>query len=241
MTSGARRRAFRALRLLPPPLLLLLALASPGPPAFTDPGEGRESFVLPPYLDMVVLDVLHEGPGTRAALFAPDAPHQPLSVTKDGVEELVAGPMLRIVVLHRPTPGVWSFEKPHPAIRVQVALQRFFPRGVLVEPNGPRALGDHVTIVYRLRERGGSPFTELAGFPLHLEASLTGPDAVRRPLLLERRPEMGALTFAAGQAVECAQPGRHWIEVVVLTRDLFGRRIEVFRDNWSGFLVHTSG
>jgi hypothetical protein len=198
-----------------------------------------ERLVLPPYLDLVVFDILHEA-GAKVDIFPPGSPQRALSAEAEGVEEIAAGRILRTVVVHRPAPGIWSFHKPNPGIRIKVLWQRFFPRSVLIAPRGPRAQKDCVAIAYRLMDQDGSALAELPGYPLRLEASLTGPDGIRRRLRLKRRFEAGFLTFRAEKEAACILPGRYWTQVVVATRDFFGRRIEVFRDKWSGFLVHSS-
>jgi VWA domain-containing protein len=201
----------------------------------------QETLVVPPYLDLIVFDVLHGPRAAKVAIFAPDA-LGPLSVGAQGVEQIQVGETLWTVVVRRPAPGLWRFRKSRPDAPVKILAQQFFPRGLLVEPNVdelPRQF-DPVTIGYQIVDGDGLPLREIPGYPLSLELSLRKPDGQRAALAMERQPNRDAILFRARETAECDLAGRYWTEFQIITRDLSVRRLEVFRDRWSGFSVEAA-
>lgn len=213
----------------------LLAVHLSWPEAGTASGS---TFVVPPYLDTMVLDILGaNGPG-GARIFPPDRSGRPLAAGSEEMEEVWLGESILTVLLHRPVPGRWTFQTGSPG-RIQVLSQRFFPRGVLLEPAGgtPARQDDRVSVTYQLLDGEGAPLRELSGYPLSPDVTLIKPEGGRVRLAMERRPDLGAGVFRARGPVRCDRPGRYWTEVVVAARDLDGRRVTVFHDRGSGFLV----
>ncbi|HYO12482.1 MAG TPA: hypothetical protein VE685_04715 [Thermoanaerobaculia bacterium] len=234
--------AIRARRYLPLGLLAcILAFAAGSWPEATN--EKVETLVFPPYLDSVVLDLFSEQGEIGVDIFAPDAPHRPLTAAVEGVEEIRLGQSLRTVIIERPQPGRWVFRKPRPKTRVRILSQQFFPRGALLQPRGGETLRqhDHVFITYQVMDDNGSPLRELPGYPLAVEISLVRPGGHRLSLDMERRPELGSGVFRTPERIECSLPGRYWTEVVLTTRDLTGRKVKVLQDRWSGFSVRAAG
>src|SRR6202035_5871342 len=88
-----------------------------------------ESLLLPPYLDLVVFDIYHDGPAAEVAVLAPDT-LRPLSAELAGVNEVRLGELLSSIAVRRPAPGLWTFRKSHPDTRIKIVSQQFFPRGV---------------------------------------------------------------------------------------------------------------
>ncbi|HVF59369.1 MAG TPA: vWA domain-containing protein [Thermoanaerobaculia bacterium] len=200
-------------------------------------GGAIETVVLPPYLELVVFDIVAGSSGGEVEIFTPDAPHRPLLAGASGVEEVRLGRFLRTVAVRRPAMGRWLFRKPHPGARVKVLSQQFFPRGMLLEPGSERRIRQHgrISLAYRLIDRGGSPLREIPGYPLSLSLSLVRPDGRRSALPMRRRAPG---VFRSRQEAVCDLSGRYWTEAEIVTRDLEDRRVEVFRDHWSGFAVH---
>lgn len=200
-------------------------------------GGAIETVVLPPYLELVVFDIVRGSGHAEVEIFSPDAPHRPLLAGARGVEEVRLGRLMRTVIVRRPSMGRWTFRKPDAGARVKVLSQQFFPRGLLVEPESGRRIRQHgqVSLVYRLTDRDGSPLRELPGHPLLLGLSLARPDGERSPLLMRRQaPGM----FRSRRETACDLSGRYWAEAEVVTKDVEGRTVEVFQDRWSGFVVH---
>jgi von Willebrand factor type A domain len=200
-------------------------------------GDQRlETLVLPPYLDLVVFDILRGPRSAEVAVFAPDA-FRPLTAEAQGVEQIRMGETLWTFVVRRPAPGLWTFRKSHADAHVKILSQQFFPRGVLVGPDAAKQLRqyDRVDVAYRIVDSNGRPLREIPGYPLSLEVSLRKPDGHRDALVLERQP--AATFFKTRELTECGLAGRYWTEVLITTKDLADRRVEVFRDHWSGFSV----
>jgi VWA domain-containing protein len=200
-----------------------------------------ETLVVPPYLDLVVFDVLHGPRAAKVDIFAPDT-LGPLTAGAQGVEQIQVGETLWTVVVRRPAPGLWRFRKLRPDARVKILAQQFFPRGLLVEPNADELLRqfDPVAIGYKIVDGDGLPLREIPGYPLSLELSLRKPDGQRAALAMERQPNRDAILFRTREASECDLAGRYWTELQIITRDLAARRLEVFRDRWSGFSVEAA-
>jgi hypothetical protein len=231
----------RALR-WPVPLCLGVLLGF----LFLFPRSGAEtksgiSFVVSPYLDTLVIDLLGERRGTGVEILPPDSPGRPLTAGPEEMEQIRLGESILTIALHRPVPGRWIFRTGHPT-RIRILSQHFFLRGTLVEPAGEELLrqNDRISVVYRLLDGEGAPLRELPEYPLSPEITLIRPDGRRDRLALERRLELGTGMFRARQPSDCDLPGRYWTEVVVATRDFAGRTVTVFRDRWSGFSVEPS-
>jgi hypothetical protein len=196
------------------------------------------TLVLPPYLDLVVFDVLRSGAGLPVTVLPPDS-SVPLDSQSPGVEEVRVGDVLSTIVVRRPHAGAWTFTKSYSTARVRVLSQQFFPRGTLVEPTAARPVSQHakVTIGYRLDDEAGRPLRELDGYPLSVDLSLTVPDGHREVFPLMSRPAPGATLYRSTRPATCDVAGRYWTEVLVTTADSTGQPVRVFEDRWSGFAV----
>jgi hypothetical protein len=194
-----------------------------------------DTIVLPPYLDLVVFDILRDPSGSGVSVFAPGA-SQPLDARTHGVEEVRLGSAFSTVAIHRPAAGAWTFRKTNPASRVRVLTQQFFPRGTLIgpDPRSPLRQYEHVAIAYRLLDGNGASLQELAAYPLSVEVTLATPDG-RRVALPMKRADADA--YRTASLTECDMPGRYWTEVSVTAPDASGRAVRVFEDRWSGFAV----
>jgi hypothetical protein len=198
----------------------------------------RAEIVLPPYLDFVVFDVVHRSTGRDLAVFPPGA-SRPLSEAADGVDFVHLGNAVSTIVVNRPDPGAWVFRTSGTAARVRVFAQQFFPRGTLVVPGKSAVLRQHdrLTIAYQVLNGAGQPLIEFPGYPISVGLEMTRPDGKRTRSSMVRRLDLGAGVFAATMESKCELAGRYWTEVHVAAHDLRHRRIEVFRDRWSGFYV----
>jgi hypothetical protein len=200
-------------------------------------GSGGDTLVIPPYLDTVVFDVFRGRPPGEIAIFAPDA-LRPLDTGAEGVAEVRTGELLSTVVVRRPAPGRWTFRKSRPDSRVRLFSQQFFPRGLLVHPEGPALRQyDRVAVAYRVTDAGGAPLRDLPGYPLQLELTLSAPNGRRRRLGMLRDATRGDGVFRTIDETECDVAGIYWTEVEVRTRDADDRPVNVFCDRWSGFRV----
>lgn len=197
---------------------------------------GEESFILPPYLDLVVFDVLRGAAASEVAVFTPGA-SRPLSADAEGVEQIHVGETLWTLVVRRPAAGQWTFRKSRSESRVKILSQQFFPRGVLVDPDAVKLTRqyDRVGVAYQIVDGNGLRLKEIPGYPLSLAVSLRKPDGQRDDLVMQQQP--GSALFKSLENAELDLAGRYWTEVLITTRDFNHRRVEVFRDLWSGFSV----
>jgi Mg-chelatase subunit ChlD len=193
-----------------------------------------ETLVLPPYLDVVVFDIVGRG---DVSIYAPGAT-QPLARGAEGVERLEAGSSLSTTVVHRPAPGRWRFRARAAAAHAQIFAQEFFPRGVLIRPDSHDVRQrDRVTVAYRLIEADGTSLRELPAYPLSLSMTLALPDERRLPLPMNRDHAQGNVVFRSRDELSCGAAGHYWTEVHVTAVDADRRPVLVFEDRWSGFDV----
>jgi len=200
-----------------------------------DLADSARTLILPPYLELVVFDVVRNTSSGDIPLIPPGA-SAPLNAQSPGVEEAHSGDVLSTVIIRRPAPGVWTLGTSDANARVKVLSQEFFPRGVLIEPSMAPAVPQHdfVTIAYSLRDGDGTALRELDGYPLTVDVSLSRPDGRRMVLPMKRGA--GAV-YQTTRAAECSVTGRYWTEVLVTTSDSAGQPVRVFEDRWSGFAV----
>jgi hypothetical protein len=194
-----------------------------------------DTIELPPYLDLVVFDIIRDPTASEVSLFAPGA-RQPLEGHGPGVEEVRLGDAFFTLAVQRPAAGVWTFRKANADSRVRVLMQQFFPRGMLVGPD-PRSHLLHqerVTVAYRLVDADGATLQELEAYPLSVDLMLARPDGRRIALPMKRASLSGV--YRAAAPAECDVAGRYWTEVVV-NAWAGGRAVRVFEDRWSGFSV----
>ena len=195
---------------------------------------GKDLLIVPPYLDVMVLDVFSASADARVEIFPPGRT-TPLRSGTDGVERLGIGQEMSTLTVPRPQPGVWIVRKTRPDTRVRIASHLFFPRGVLVEPSLRQKLGQHdrLSLVYRLLDREGKVLIEPPGYELSLALSLVRPDGLAQRLLMTR----GSGAEFRSPPVDLSLPGHYWTDVRVTTFDAEKRPLEVLRDRWSGFTV----
>jgi len=198
-----------------------------------------ETIELPPYLDLVIFDILGGRPSEEVSIFAPGA-SQAIDLRTAGVEEVRFGGALATVVVHRPLPGLWTFKKTAPVSRVRVLAQQFFPRGILVVPDPRASVRPHerVSVAYRLLDDNGTPLRQLPNYPLSVNMVLAMPDGRRLPLPMSRAA--AADVYRTTAAAACDIPGRYWTEVAVTAAGAGGRAVRVFDDRWSGFSVRAN-
>ena len=197
-----------------------------------------ETLVVPPYLEAVVFDVFRGGADATVEIFPPSS-STPIRGGEGNIEVLRVGDVLATYVVPRPKPGQWIIRTSRPDARVRIVSQQFFPRGMLVTPavtDMPRQY-DRVSLAYRILDGNGQPLQELPEYALSVEISLAKPDGISTAVTMERAPDLGPGVFRSTQRTECALPGRYWTDVKVTTVDDSGRRLDVFRDRWSGFSV----
>lgn len=194
--------------------------------------------VVPPYLDVVVLDIFHSSPVATVEVFPPGALH-PLEGGSEEVESLKLGNIMSTLVVHRPLPGAWMVRKSSADARVRILSQQFFPRGLLVRPAVVDSVRqyDRVRVAYSVVDANGRSVEELPDYKLALDLALTKPDGSVEPVPMERRPEVASTVFSAVRDSECTLAGRYWTTVGVTSIDAGGNRVDVFRDRWSGFSV----
>lgn len=205
----------------------------------TTDDETAEVLVVPPYLDVIVFDILSQNaPVEQVAIYAPDA-LRPLDRARSGIDEVRLGNTLSSVTIRRPAPGAWMFRVPERRVQVKVFSQQFFPRGTLVKPLAadPPRQHDDVEIAYRVIDSTGAPLRELAEYPLSLTLSLIAPDGKHVATDMKRRSDLGPATFGAAAPATCRLAGRYWTSVQIATRDLGRKEVVIFHDQWSGFMV----
>ncbi len=200
--------------------------------------EGVDILVVPPYLDIVVLDIFRLSPAATVEVFPPDA-ERPLRGGLNGVESLGLGTVLSTFVVHQPVPGSWIVRKSSPKARVRILSQQFFPRGLLLAPASSDSIRqfDRVRVTYSVVDANGRALEELPNYKLALDLALTKPDGTLEPVPMERRPDVPGTVFAAVRENECGLAGRYWTAVGASSVDDRGARVDIFRDRWSGFSV----
>jgi hypothetical protein len=200
---------------------------------------GSVVLVIPPYLELVVFDIVRGGSDREIAVLAPGAT-EPLTARSPGVEIVRTGDRLSTVIVRRPAAGAWIFRKSDPSASVTVLSQQFFPRGALIQPTAmpPVRQHDSVRIGYRLEDGDGKPLTEELGYPLSVDVSLALPDGQRVVLPMTRDPASRTALYRTLPAA-CDVAGRYWTEVLVSTADSSGQPVRIFEDRWSGFTVET--
>jgi hypothetical protein len=196
-----------------------------------------ETLFVPPYLDLIVLDIVRGSPDADVKLFPPGAGH-PMVLPKIGGQELRFGASISTFVMRRPVAGTWIFRKSDPAARVLILSQEFFPHGMLIEPSASARLRprDRVSIAYRLVDGEGGDLRELPAYPLAVTISLTTPTGGSLEVPL-RRLASNASLFRSLTSATCGDVGRYWTEVRVMTLDENRRPLLVFSDRWAGFTV----
>jgi hypothetical protein len=199
-------------------------------------GAVADTLVVPPYLDVMVLDVFRGSPEAGVEVFPPGSA-SPVRSGIAGVELFSTGTVLATFVIQRPAPGRWIIRKSDAGARVRILSQQFFPRGVLVEPSESPQQNGGIRITYRIVAANGSPLEELCDYPLSLQLSLTGPNGIATVLAMERAADLGPATFRSTSEPQCDLAGRYWTAVRLSTVDADGHRLDVFRDRWSGFSV----
>src|SRR4029079_18766022 len=88
---------------------------------------------------------------------------------------------------------------------------------------------------YRVTDGNGQPLRELSGYALSADVTLIEPDGSIHVVRTEPSPD-GSGFRGTGDA-ECDLAGRYGTDMRISTVDARGRRLEVFRDRWSGFSV----
>jgi len=204
------------------------------------PAKGEaaiDTLVVAPYLDLIVLDVFRGSPDAEVAIFPPGKT-TPVRGGVDGAESFALGDVMATLVVPHPSPGQWLIRKSSAGARVRILSQQFFPRGLLVRPPAADALRqyDRVAIAYRVIDGSGLPLAELRDYQLSLEVTLVKPNGVST--VVPMTGDAGSKSvFRSMQEAECELAGHYWTDVRITTVDDDGRRLDVFRDRWSGFSV----
>lgn len=205
-------------------------------PAKTNPAV--ETLIVPPYLEIIVFDIFRVARNASVEVFAPRS-SIPIRAGANGIESLAVGDVLATLVIPHPAAGEWTIRKSRPDAHVRVLSQQFFPRGALLRPaeteTPPRCA--HVPLAYRVLDGSGRPLQELPDYTLAVELTLANPKGAGRTIAMEREPVLGLSAFRSTEEPTCDVAGRYWTDVRVLALDAKGRRLEVFRDRWSGFSV----
>jgi hypothetical protein len=195
---------------------------------------GQDLLIVPPYLDVMVLDIFGAPADPWVEVFPPGSTTA-LRPGIDGVERLGISQGMSTFTVPRPKAGVWMIRKTRPEARVRIVSQLFFPRGMLVEPSFQRTLVQHdrLTLVYRLLDSDGKALIEPPGYELTLSLSLIRPNGQADVLLMTR----GNGAEFRSPPIALSLPGHYWTDVRVTTLDAQKRSLEVLRDRWSGFTV----
>lgn len=197
-----------------------------------------DTLTVPPYLDVIVFDILRLSAGVTVEIFPPGSA-APIRPGAGGIESIPLGDVLTTMVVPRPKPGEWVIRKSHQDARVRILSQQFFPRGLLLRPAPTDSLRqcDRVPIAYRVLDGSGRPFEELPDYGLALDLTVAMPGGGSTAIAMERDPSLGVLAFRSAQDMECDLAGRYWTDVRITTVAADGHRLDVFRDRWSGFSV----
>jgi von Willebrand factor type A domain len=201
-------------------------------------GQAVDTLFVPPYLDLVVFDIFRPSAAVAVEVFPPGSA-TPIRAGTGGIESVPLGDVLTTLAVPRPAAGEWTIRKSGGDARVRILSQQFFPRGTLLHPSPTRAPRqcDRVPLVYRVVDGSGRPFEELRNYTLALEVTLARPGATSMTVAMERDLAAGAGGFRSVADVACDLAGRYWTDVRITTLEPNGRRLDVFRDRWSGFSV----
>lgn len=197
-----------------------------------------DTLVVPPYLDVIVFDILRLSAGVTVEIFPPGS-SAPIRPGAGGIESIRLGDVLTTVVVPRPQAGEWMIRKSRDDARVRILSQQFFPRGLLLRPAPTEILRqcDRVAIAYRVLDGSGRPFEELPNYAVTLDLMVVLPNGTATAMAMERESSLGVCAFRSAQDMECDASGRYWTDVRITTVAADGRRFDVFRDRWSGFSV----
>ncbi len=199
-----------------------------------------ENPVIPPYLESVVFSIFRVNPEVSVQIFPADKPDRALNSQDNGVDVVNIGRTIQIVRVRNPVPGQWRIEKSHENERVDIYMQRFFPRGKLLhpDPDQPIKQFEKVFVKYRVENGNHQPLEEIPGYPLTLELTLIKPDGTRAQIAMEKSYDAAEKSvFKTSEAVECDLKGDYQTEVLVATKDIKNRQVSLFRDQWSKFRV----
>lgn len=197
-----------------------------------------DTLIVPPYLDVIVFDILRLSPAVTVEIVPPGS-SAPIRPGAGGIEAIPLGDVLTTVVVPRPGPGEWVIRKSRDDARVRILSQQFFPRGLLLRPGPTEILRqcDRIPIAYRVLDGSGRPFEELPDYALTLDLTVVLPSGATTAMAMERDSSLGVCAFRSAQDMECDVQGRYWTDVRITTVAADGHRFDVFRDRWSGFSV----
>jgi uncharacterized protein YegL len=203
-----------------------------------------DNVVIPPYLESVVFDIFRVDPGVEVNIFPPDNREQPISGQDKNVMVVKVGSTIEAVAVKHPKPGIWEIRKPHQEDRVDVYIQKFFPRGKLLypSPDEPIRQFEKIPLKYRVEDENQKPIEELPGYPLTLELSLVKPDGktrVQMGMKKSTQPNEKSVFVTSGE-IGCDAAGIYKAEVVIATKDIKNRQVTLFRDQYSRFQVRAA-
>jgi len=196
--------------------------------------------VIPPYLESVVFSIFRVDPEVEVRIFPADRPNQALTPGDNGVDVVNIGRTIQTVRVKSPVPGQWRIEKSDKDARVDIFMQRFFPRGKLLhpDPDQPSKQFEKVFVTYRVEDDKHQPLEEIPGYPLTLELRLVKPDGSRVEIAMEKSTDAAEKSvFKTSEALECDLKGEYRTEVLVATKNIKNRQVSLFRDQWSKFQV----
>ncbi|NIM16360.1 MAG: VWA domain-containing protein [Candidatus Aminicenantes bacterium] len=196
--------------------------------------------VIPPYLESVVFSIFRVDPEVEVKIFPVDRIDQALAPEDEGVTFVNVGRTIQIIAIKNPTPGQWQIKKSHEKARVDIYVQRFFPRGKLLHPDPDKPIKqfEKVFVKYRVEDGNHQPIEELPGYPLTLELTLVKPDDSKVEIAMEKSSEPSEKSvFRTSEAVECDLKGEYRTEVLIATKDFRDHQVTLFRDQWSKFRV----
>jgi len=197
-------------------------------------------YPIPPYLESVVFDIFRVNPDVKVEIYSAKELEQPLSQDSKDVDIVNIGRTIQTLTVKKPTPGKWKIVKSDEKARVDIYLQRFFPRGKLLHPDPDVILGQYekTNVKYRVEDGENNPIEEVPGYPLTLELSLVKPDSTRIQMKMQKSTELSEKSvFHTTREIECDLPGTYHTEVLIATKDLKNRQITIFRDQYSRFEV----
>lgn len=187
-------------------------------------------FQMPAYLQRVIFTILKSSPTAGAQIVRPDG----VALTQGGNVDIRSnGSLIQLIEVSRPVPGQWTitvdsntrydiyFEP------VQATIQR-------IEPSRDLAQNTETTLVFQVRDQGGIPLPEAAGYPLSLQLSLESPNGslpsitlsrgsndtyqTPSPVLLDRNGEWKAKVTATANGKSILQPSESTFNVFSTNR-----------------------
>ncbi len=105
--------------------------------------RATDTLTVPPYLDVIVFDILRLSAGVTVEILPPGSA-APIRPGAGGIESIRIGDVLTTLVVPRPRPGEWLIRKSQEGARVRILSQQFFRAGFCCARRRPSRCGNAI-------------------------------------------------------------------------------------------------